>query len=205
MSKRNPERTKDAILAAATEEFSQNGLDGARVNQIAKRAGINKRMLYHYFGNKDDLFLAVLEAVYQDIRTHELELNLEALAPMDAMRELVDYTFDYYLANPHFIRLLNNENLYGARHLKRSKAIPSMHSPLVSLLDGVLKKGAKEGIFRKGVDPVQLYISIAGVCYFYMSNVETLSTIFATNLRVPKAIKVRRVHAADVILGYLRR
>ncbi len=205
MSKRNPERTKDAILAAATEEFSQNGLDGARVNQIAKRAGINKRMLYHYFGNKDDLFLAVLEAVYQDIRTHELELNLEALAPMDAMRELVDYTFDYYLANPHFIRLLNNENLYGARHLKRSKAIPSMHSPLVSLLDGVLKKGAKEGVFRKGVDPVQLYISIAGVCYFYMSNVDTLSTIFATNLRVPKAIKVRRAHAADVILGYLRR
>jgi AcrR family transcriptional regulator len=204
MSKRNPARTKEAILAAATEEFSQNGLDGARVNQIAKRAGINKRMLYHYFGNKDDLFLAVLEAVYQDIRTHELELNLEALAPMDAMRELVDYTFDYYIANPHFIRLLNNENLYGARHLKRSKAITTMHSPLVNLLDGVLEKGVKEGAFRKGVDPIQLYISIAGVCYFYMSNIDTLSTIFATNLRVPKAIKVRREHAANVILGYLR-
>ncbi len=205
MSKRNPERTKEAILAAATEEFSQNGLDGARVNLIAKRAGINKRMLYHYFGNKDDLFLAVLEAVYQDIRTHELDLNLEALAPMAAMRELVDYTFDYYIANPHFIPLLNNENLYGARHLKRSNAIPRMHSPLVTLLASMLQKGVKEGVFRKGVDPIQLYISIAGVCYFYLSNCDTLSTIFATNLRTPNAIKVRREHAADVILGYLRR
>lgn len=205
MSKRNPERTKEAILAAAIEEFSQNGLDGARVNLIAKRAGINKRMLYHYFGNKDDLFLAVLEAVYQDIRTHELDLNLEELAPRAAMRELVDYTFDYYIANPHFIRLLNNENLYGARHLKRSNTIPRMHSPLVTLLASVLQKGVKEGVFRKGVDPVQLYISIAGVSYFYMSNSDTLSTIFARNLRTPNAIKVRREHAADVILGYLRR
>ena len=110
-STRNPERTREAILAAATEEFSQNGLDGARVDRIDRRAGVNKRMLYHYFGNKDDLFLAVLEAVYRDIRSHELELNLESLAPTAAMRELVEYTFDYYIANPHFIRLLNNENL----------------------------------------------------------------------------------------------
>lgn len=204
MSKRNPERTKDAILSAAVEEFSQNGLDGARVNQIAKRAGVNKRMLYHYFGNKEELFLAVLEAVYQDIRTHEQELHLEELAPADAMRELVDYTFDYYIANPHFIKLLNNENLYGARHLKRSNEIPKMHSPLISLLESVLARGVRDKVFRKGVDPVQLYISIAGVCYFYMSNIDTLSTIFEKNLRVPQAIKTRRLHAADVILGYLR-
>ena len=205
MSTRNPERTRDAILAAATEEFSQNGLDGARVDRIARRAGVNKRMLYHYFGNKDDLFLAVLEAVYRDIRSHELELNLEALAPMDAMRELVEYTFDYYISNPHFIRLLNNENLYGARHLKRSGEIERLHSPLVSLLAGVLRKGEADGAFRAGVDPVQLYISIAGVCYFYMSNADTLSTIFATDLRAPRAIRARREHVADVILGYLRR
>lgn len=203
MSKRNPERTKEAVLSAAIEEFSQNGLDGARVNQIATRAGVNKRMLYHYFGNKEDLFLAVLEAVYHDIRTHEQELHLEELTPTEAMRQLVDYTFDYYIANPHFIKLLNNENLYGARHLKRSKKIPKMHSPLVSLLESVLARGVRDKVFRKGVDPVQLYISIAGVCYFYMSNIDTLSTIFQQNLRVPRAIKERREHAADVILGYL--
>lgn len=204
MAKRNPAQTRERILAAAIEEFSRNGLEGARVDMIAERAGANKRMLYHYFGNKEDLFLATLEAVYAHIRSHERELRLEDQTPEAAMRVLATYTLDYYIENPHFIRLLNNENLYEAAHLKRSKSIREMHSPLVQLIRDALDRGVAEGSFRPGVDPVQLYISIAGLAYFYMSNSHTLSTIFGRDLNAEEALEVRRNHIVDVILGYLR-
>ncbi len=204
MAKRNPTQTRERILAAAIEEFSTNGLEGARVDTIAERAGANKRMLYHYFGNKEDLFLATLEAVYAHIRSHERELRLEDQSPEAAMRVLATYTFDYYIDNPHFIRLLNNENLYQAVHLKRSKSIREMHSPLVHLIRDALDRGVAEGVFREGVDPVQLYISIAGLAYFYHSNAYTLSTIFGLDLETKAALKTRRDHIVEVILGYLR-
>jgi len=204
MAKRNPERTKERILAAAIEVFSSQGLGGARVDAIAERAGANKRMIYHYFGNKDQLYAHVLEAVYGHIRSHERELRLDDLAPEAAMRELVRYTFDYFLANPHFIRLLNNENLYEAAHLKALPSIRDMHMPLTAQIKAILDRGAAAGVFRNGVDPVQLYISIAGVGYFYHSNVHTLSTIFGRPLGAKGAIDERRAHVIDVILGFLR-
>lgn len=204
MAKRNPEDTKERILAAAIDVFSRQGLGGARVDAIAERAGANKRMIYHYFGNKDQLFIHVLEAVYGHIRSHERELHLDDLDPEAAMRELVRYTFDYFLENPHFIRLLNNENLYEAKHLKQLPSIRDMHTPLTGQIKAILDRGVRAGVFRTGVDPVQLYISIAGVGYFYHSNVHTLSTIFGRNLGAKDAIDERRRHVIDVILGYLR-
>ena len=204
MAKRNPEQTKERILAAAIEEFSSQGLGGARIDAIAARAGANKRMIYHYFGNKDQLFVHVLEAVYTHIRSHERELSLDDLDPDAAMRELVRYTFVYFVENPHFIRLLNNENLYEAAHLKMLPAIRDMHMPLTEQIKTILDRGAAAGVFRRGVDPVQLYISIAGVGYFYLSNVHTLSTIFGRPLGSPEAIAERRRHVIDVVMGYLR-
>ena len=204
MAKRNPVQTKERILAAAIDVFSSHGLGGARVDAIAERAGANKRMIYHYFGNKDQLFLHVLEAVYAHIRSHERELHLDDLDPEAAMRELVRYTFDYFVENPHFIRLLNNENLYEAAHLRASASIRDMHMPLTAQIKAILDRGAAAGVFREGVDPVQLYISIAGVGYFYMSNVHTLSTIFARPLGEKEAIDERRQHVIDVVLSYLR-
>lgn len=203
-SKRNPERTRERILAAAVEEFAAHGFGGARVDTIADRAGANKRMLYHYFGNKDELFLATLEAVYAHIRSHERELHLDDFAPVEAMRQLVTYTFDYFVENPHFIRLLNTENLFEAAHLKRSRSIRDMHTPLVAQIGQILDRGVRAGVFRTGVDPVQLYISIAGVGYFYLSNIHTLSTIFGQPLGSPGAIDERRRLVVEVILGYLR-
>jgi len=204
MAKRNPEDTKERILAAAIDVFSRQGLGGARVDAIAERAGANKRMIYHYFGNKDQLFIHVLEAVYGHIRSHERELHLDDLDPEAAMRELVRYTFDYFLENPHFIRLLNNENLYEAEHLKQLPSIRDMHTPLTGQIKAILDRGVRAGVFRSGVDPVQLYISIAGVGYFYHSNVHTLSTIFGRPLGAKDAIDERRRHVIDVMLGYLR-
>ena len=204
MVKRNPQRTRERILAAAIDIFSSQGLGGARVDAIAARAGANKRMIYHYFGNKDQLFVHVLEAVYSHIRSHEKELHLDDLDPESAMRELVRYTFDYYVENPHFIRLLNHENLYEAAHVRASPTIRDMNSPLIPQIGTILDRGVAGGVFRDGVDPLHLYISIAGVGYFYVSNVFTLSTNFGRELGTKEAIDERRHHVIDVVLSYLR-
>jgi len=202
--KRDPGRARARILRAAVREFADKGLGGARVDRIAARAHANKRMLYHYFGNKEDLFLASLESVYEDIRAHERTLRLEDQPPLDAMRRLITFTWDYFVANPHFISMLNTENLHRARFLRRSKRIQAMHSPLVALIAGVLERGAAEGVTRPGVDPTQLYISIAALAYFYLSNLHTLSTIFARDFAAPAERARRRDHVVEVILGYLR-
>jgi AcrR family transcriptional regulator len=131
---RDPERTRAAILAAATREFAAHGFGSARVDAIADRAQINKRMLYHYFGNKEDLYLAVLEDSYRGIRSAERKLHLEALPPEEGMRRLVTFTWEYFLEHPEFLSLLNTENLMQARHLRRSKHIEELHSPLVGVL-----------------------------------------------------------------------
>jgi AcrR family transcriptional regulator len=203
-TKRNPERTKELIHQAALAEFADSGYGGARVDTIADRAGVNKRMLYHYYGNKDELFLYVLERAYEKIRTHEEKLDLENLSPEDAVRELVKFTFSYHHDNPEFMRLLNNENLYKAEHIKKSKKIKQMHSPFVELMTDVLKRGAKAGVFRKNVDPVQFYVTVASVAYFYLSNIYTLSTIFGRKLNSKSALEERLDHCVEVVLGYLR-
>ena len=203
MAKRNPEKTKKNILIAAVEEFAENGFGGARVDAIAESSGSNKRMIYHYFGNKEGLYLAVLEHVYADIRSHENELNLNELEPVEAIKLLVDYTFDYFIRNPHFISLLNDENLYKAEHLKQSEKIKNMHSSLLTELTQLLERGVESGDFIEGVDPAQLYISIAAEGYFYLSNAHTLSVIFGKKLLARSEIETRRCHISNVILGYL--
>jgi AcrR family transcriptional regulator len=165
---------------------------------------VDKRLIYYYFKNKDDLFLAVLELAYAQIRTAETALKLDQLTPPEAVRSLVEFTWEYYLAHPEFLFLLNSENLHRAAHLKRSAQILEMHSPLVQRLKALLERGAEEGCFRRGVDPVQLYISIASEAYFYLSNSYTLSVIFGRDLRAPAERANRLTHISSVILGYLR-
>ena len=200
---RDADRTQQAILRAAMDEFAESGLGGARMDSIAERAGVNKRLLYYYFGSKEALFLAALETTYADIREAERALKLESLDPPEAVRRLVTFTWQHYLKHPEFLTLLNSENLHRARHLKRSKRIREMNSPLVQLLGDVLERGRRDGVFRGGVDPVHLYISIAGLAYFYLSNNPTLSTIFARDLMSPKALSERLSHITEVVMGYL--
>ena len=200
---RDPEKSRANILQAARTEFARSGLGGARVDQIAKMAGINKRMLYHYFGNKDELFCAVLEANYAHKRDSEKALELEQEEPVEAIRKLIALTWDYYLQYPEFLTLLNSANLHQAKHLKKSTEIRKMHTPFVSMIKGVLDKGVSQKLFKKNVDPAQLYISIAGLSYFYLSNQYTLSAIFGRNLLAPAARKERLAHMTDVVLSYL--
>jgi len=203
VNSRDPERTKARILAAATAEFARYGLGGARVDRIAARAGANKRMLYYYFRDKDKLFLAALEARYAHIRAAERALDLEHLEPRAALRRLVEFTWGYFLDHPEFLTLLNSENLHKGRHVRRSRRVPQMHSTLVETLRGVLKRGERAGVFRTGVDPVQLYISIAGEGYFYLSNRYTLAQIFKRDLMSKRALAERARHNSDMILHAL--
>jgi len=203
-ARRDPARTRAAILSAATQEFTAKGLNGARVDAIAKRARVNKRMIYHYFGGKDGLYLAVLEATYEAIRAAEMDLHLTDRDPVDGMRELVLFTWRYFIAHPEFLSLLGTENLHQAAYLKRSKRIRELHSPLVGGIQALLERGAKARVFRTGVDPVELYITIAALGFFYLSNRHTLSTVFARDLSAPKAIAARGQHIVDVVLDYLK-
>jgi AcrR family transcriptional regulator len=203
-SVRDPERTRARILAAATDEFARYGLGGARVDRIANAADTNKRMLYYYFGNKEGLFLAVLEATYAHIRTAEMRLKLDSVEPLEGIRRLVAFTWRYYLENPHFLTLLNSENLHKARHLKTSKRIAAMHSPFVATIADLLARGERSGAIRSGIDPVQLYISIAALSYFYLSNQHTLSTIFVRDLLSPRARGARLRHMTELIDAALR-
>ena len=203
--RRDPARNQERILKAATAEFARYGLGGARVDRIAERAGANKRMLYYYYGNKEALFLAVMEASYARIRSAELGLRLGQVEPEEGIRRLVEFTWTYYLDNPEFLTLLNSENLHKARHIRRSKNIPAMHSPFVATIEDLLRHGARAGQFRRGVDAVQLYISIASLSYFYQSNRYTLSTVFARDLFSPRNRAERLKHMVELVLGYLRK
>jgi len=203
--RRDPAKNQERILNAATAEFARFGLGGARVDRIAERAGANKRMLYYYYGNKEALFLAVMEASYERIRTAERSLKLGETDPEEGIRRLVEFTWTYYLKNPEFLTLLNSENLHKARHIRRSKNIPAMHSPFVATIEDLLRRGVRAGQFRRGVDAVQLYISIASLSYFYQSNRHTLSTVFARDLFSPRNRAERLKHMVELVLGYLRK
>lgn len=200
---RDAERSKAAILLAAREEFSRTGLGGARVERIAEKAAVDKKLVYYYFKDKDGLFAAALESVYAEIRDAQLYLDLQGMPPLIALRRLVEFTWDYYIAHPEFITLLNSENLHLARHLQGSPRIRQLNSPLVESLSDILERGQKQGLFRAGIDPVQLYITIAGCSYFYLSNIHTLSAGFNRDFKAPKQLTQRLAHITEVISAFV--
>lgn len=200
---RDADRSQQVILVAALQEFSEHGLGGARMERIAQRAALNKRLIYYYFQSKDDLFLAVLEEAYRSIRQAEQALRLGDMPAASAIRRLTEFTWEYYIAHPEFLTLLNSENLHQGKHLARSVHIRKMNSPLIESLGEILERGRREGVFRGGVDPLQLYVSIAGMAYFYLSNHYTLSSVFGLDLMTPKAHQERLSHICDVVLGYV--
>ncbi|RVJ81377.1 TetR/AcrR family transcriptional regulator [Sinorhizobium medicae] len=201
---RDPERTRASILAAATQEFAENGIGGARVDAIAERAGINKRMLYHYFGDKEQLYLAVLEEAYVGIRTAEKSLNLSDLEPEQGIAELAMFTWGYFLEHPEFLSLLGTENLHRARWLRQSTRLKELHSSFIDKLSDLLQRGRKEGLFRPDVDPLNLYLTIAALGYFYLSNQYTLSTIFGCDLMDKSNLDVWKRHIVHVTLASIR-
>lgn len=197
---RNPDATKGDILAAARAEFARAGLSGARIEQIAEKSGANKRMIYHYFGSKDNLFAAVVEAAYLDIRAQEQTLGLDALAPTEAIRRLIEFTWDYYLQHPEFITLVNSENLQKARHIKASELLKQNQMRYAHTVADILRRGAASGEFRAGIDAVQLVITIAAVGFYYLNNRHTGSVLFGFEFMDKAALKKRLAFNLDTVM-----
>lgn len=202
-ARRDPEGMRRRILDAATREFATHGFGGARVERISRRARTVDRMLYYYFGNKDGLFRAVLEENYVKLGHAEQQLDLRGVDAVEGMRQLIAFTWNYYLAHPEFIRLLNSENLYRGTHLKRSRRLKSLSSPLLAVLDELLKRGNAERRFRREADPVRVYVTIASLAYFYLSNRYTLSRFLGVDLMDPRQRDAWLEHITGLVLDHL--
>lgn len=196
--------SRETLLQAAKAAFAARGLEGARVDDIARRARINKQLVYHYFGSKDGLYTAVLEQIYREIREREQELDLASFPAEEAMRRLVEFSFDYLAQHPEFVALIADENAHDGRHLQGSSRVEEMNRPIIDLLRETLARGTREGIFRKGLEPLHIYLSIAGMAFFYFANVHTLSRIFNRSLGSQAAIAERRAHIVDFVLNAIR-
>lgn len=203
--RRDAAATRARILDAAKEEFAARGLKEARIEDVAERAGANRRMIYYYFGSKDGLYLAALESVYAKLMDEERKIDVDKLHPVQAITELVGLKIDHYTQHPEFIAFLNMENLYRAEHLRHSKRIADFKAPFTEIIARVLERGQRSGLFRSDVDAVDLYISICALGYLYFSNQYTLGVIFGRDLITPSALQHRKTSIADMIISYLTR
>jgi len=202
---RDPQAMRSRILDAATAEFATAGYGGARVERISHSAGTVDRMLYYYFDSKEGLFRAVLEDAYAKLGAAEERLQLTGVEPVQGMRELIAFTWHYYLEHPEFIRLLNSENLHRGEHVRKSRRVKSLSFPLLSILTDLLARGKVRGQFRPDADPVQLYVTIAALAYFYLSNRYTLSRFLGVDLMQPSQRNRWLEHITDVVLGHVAR
>jgi TetR/AcrR family transcriptional regulator len=200
---RNPEASRARILDAARNEFVSHGLSGARVDRIASQSGVNKNLIYHYFDSKEALYLTVLEGIYAGLRERQRDEDLRELPPMEGIRLLVESTFDHFAATPELIRLMSVENIHFGEYLKRSRSIKPLYSGLLTTIEILLKRGQASGIFRSDVDAIDLYLSISGLAYFFLSNQHTLSWLLDRDLASRRRVNKRRQHVVDVVLGYL--
>lgn len=201
----DPERTRADILEVATREFAQHGLAGARIDVIAEAMRTSKRMIYYYFGSKEGLYVAVLEEAYRRMRAIESDLHLEDLAPEDALRRLVGFTVDYQLANPDFIRLVMNENMHRGEYLAQSEVIQQLNVPAIDGLRRVYERGLAAGVFRAGIDPVDLHMSISALSVFNVANRHTFSLIFRRDLESPAALIARRDSIIEMVVRFVRK
>ncbi len=203
VAKRDPAGMQRRILDAARAEFATHGFGGARVERISRGAGTVDRMLYYYFGSKDGLFRAVLEDTYEQLGAAEQKLELSGVDAVEGMRQLIAFTWNYYVTHPEFIRLLNSENQYRGEHVKKSRRVKALSFPLLSVLTELLERGAREQRFRRGIDPLEIYITIAALGYFYLSNRYTLTQFLGVDL-MARARRERWLgHITDVVLRHI--
>ncbi|WP_270935070.1 TetR/AcrR family transcriptional regulator [Falsiroseomonas oryzae] len=202
--KRDPEQTRRDILEAAIAEFSEKGFDGGRVDDIAARTRTTKRMIYYYFGGKEQLYAAVLERMYGGMRDAEQALQLDSLPPLQALQRLVEVTFDHHAAHPEFVRLVSVENIHEARNVAASPTIRDRNAAVIGTLRALLARGEAAGAFRKGLDALDLHMLISSFCFYRVSNRHTLSAIFGRDLRAPETAAAHRRMITEAVLRYVR-
>ena len=199
------DRTKAELLRVATEVFAEVGYSGARVDEIAERTRTTKRMIYYYFGGKEQLYLAVLEAAYTDIRQAEQSIHAGDLPPRDAVRRIAELTFDHHHAHPEFIRLVSVENIHRAEHLRKVPSLRDLGAPAASLLDEVLARGRTSGEFRDDVDAVDVHMLISAYCVFQVANAATFGFLFGRDMLEPAVKRRHRDILGDVVVNWLTR
>lgn len=202
--RRNSAATRARIMAVATREFANRGYEGAGTDEIADRASVNKRMIYHYFSSKELLYLTVLENAYLKARAAEETLELDSMVPLKALKTFVEFTFDSFVRDRTFINLLATENRQKAKVLKKSKVVSSLNSPIIQALGRIVARGEAKGVIRPGLDPLHLWITLIGICYFFFSNIYTLSVILETEFDKPEVIATRRAHVVDFVMNAVR-
>jgi AcrR family transcriptional regulator len=200
----DPVRTMAGILEVATLEFGEKGLDGARIDEIAAATKTSKRMIYYYFGSKEGLYVAVLEEAYRRMREIESKLHLEDLAPEDALRTLVGFTFDHHHSNENYIRLVMSENVQRGQYLAQSKHIQKLNVPAIQAIRDLYERGVAQGVFRAGLDPVDIHASISALTFFNVSNQHTFGLIFKRNVTAPQALAMRRNSIVEMVVRYVR-
>lgn len=200
---RDADRTRAELLQVATEVFAESGLSGARVDEIAERTRTTKRMIYYYFGGKEQLYLAVLDEAYRGIRAAEQGIHAGDLEPVDAVRRVAELTFDHHHAHPEFIRLVAIENIHRGEHLRRLDSLRELSTPAASLLDDILARGRDTGVFRDDVDAVDVHMLISSYCVFQVANNATFGFLFGRDMRDPKVRARHRAILGDVVVSWL--
>ena len=201
----DPERTRAEILAVAKTEFAEKGLDGARIDEIAAATRTSKRMIYYYFGSKEGLYVAVLEAAYRETREAEAELRLDDLTPEDALRKLVGRAFDRCMQNQWYVRLVANENIQRGKYIAESKAIQQLNVPVIDTIRRLYERGVEQGTFRSGIDPIDLHASISALTFFNVSNQHTFGCIFQIDWQNVQTITARRDNIIEMIVRFVRK
>jgi AcrR family transcriptional regulator len=201
----DPERTQANILQVAEAEFGEKGLAGARIDEIAAATRTSKRMIYYYFGSKEGLYLAVLEEAYRRVREVESQLHLEDLEPEEALRRLVAFTFDHHLHHESYIRIVMAENINRGQYLAQSRRIQELNVPAIAAIRKLYERGVKAGVFRKGLDPVDIHSSISALSFFNVSNRHTFGLIFKLDMRSPAYVAQRRANVVEMVARFVRK
>lgn len=201
----DPEGTRHNIIEVASKEFALNGLSGARIDEIAARTRSSKRMIYYYFGDKEGLYLAVLENAYRKVREGEAKLDIGGLSPLDALRRLVEFTFEHHHKHEDFIRMVMIENIHHAEYLEKSKVIRQLNVTAIGTIETIYERGVAEGLFRPDLDPIELHWQISALCFFNVSNRATFSKLFGRDLSTSKAQAALKRNSVDMVLRYIVR
>jgi AcrR family transcriptional regulator len=199
------EGTRRNILEIASEEFALNGLSGARIDEIAARTRASKRMIYYYFDDKESLYVAALENAYRLVREGEAKLDTEGLPPVEALRRLVEFTFDHHQSHEEFIRMVMIENIHHGEYLDRSKVIRDLNARAIDHIAAIYSRGVAEGVFREGLDPLELHWQVSALCFFNVSNRATFSKIFGRDLGAGENLKALRGNVVDMVLRFVTR
>jgi AcrR family transcriptional regulator len=200
--KQDPAGVQSNILAVAMTEFAENGLSGARMDEIAAKTRTSKRMIYYYFGDKEGLYVRVLEEAYRKVREGEQELDLDHLPPVEALTRLVEFTFDHHSRNPDFIRIVMIENIHHGAYLEQSELIRSLNAGAIEKLEAICRRGREAGLFREDIEPLELHWQISALSFFNVSNRATFSRIFGDRLYRPESQETLRRHVVELILRF---